>query len=184
MILRQFSRTGRCDHTEQELALPPSLLSLSRCLSVCLSSTLSAWLCGIELLITIVARPNEFRPSSFCNGAADPKLRALILLSSVWRKNHLTAIQLWRSLNKPRKGDQNNGQFFLFCLSSFGWYSYAHFSVTKTWNYKKKIMVRFIFFFIQLSTDIKQWGLSKYTQYNHLASTAAVMHGTHSDSHI
>lgn len=56
------------------------------CRSLSLSLPFSLWLCGIELLIRIVARPNQFRPSSFCNGAADPKLWALILLSSVWWK--------------------------------------------------------------------------------------------------
>ena len=112
----------------------PSLpLPLPLPLSVCLS--LSVWLCGIELLIRIVARPNEFRPSSFCNGAADPKLWALILLSSVWWKNHLTAIQLCHSLTKARKGDRHNGQFyyvfffpssFFFFFFSFWWHTYAY----------------------------------------------------------
>lgn len=77
------------------------------------------WLCGIELLIRIVAGPNEFRPSSFCNGAADPTLWALILLSSAWWKNHLAAIQRSHPLTKPRKGDQHNGQIYCaFFLSS------------------------------------------------------------------
>lgn len=47
--------------------------------------------------------PNEFRSSSLCNSAADPKLWALIHLSSVWWKNQLSAIQLCRSLTEARK---------------------------------------------------------------------------------
>lgn len=127
-----FSRTERCFHTIHE---PPSPSLLLLCLS------LSLWLCGIELLIRIVARPNEFKPSSFCNGAADsadPKLWALILLSSVWWKNHLAAIQRCHSLTKPRKGDRHNGQFYyvfffscLFFFFSFdGMHMHMNHSVT------------------------------------------------------
>lgn len=56
---------------------------------------------------------SDLLPVFFCNGAADPKLWALILLSSVRWKNHLAAIQLCHSLTKPRKGDWHNGEIFI-----------------------------------------------------------------------
>lgn len=56
---------------------------------------------------------SDLLPVFFCNGAADPKLWALILLSSVRWKNHLAAIQLCHSLTKPRKGDWDNGEIFI-----------------------------------------------------------------------
>lgn len=88
-----FLRAGRCFHFVQKL---PSAVSPSLCLSV-------KSLCDRMRLSQSWPAPNEFRSSSLCNGAADPKLWALIHLSSVWWKNQLSAIQLCCSLTEARK---------------------------------------------------------------------------------
>lgn len=83
---------------------------------------------------------SDLLPVFFCNGAADPKLWALILLSSVRWKNHLAAIQLCHSLTKPRKGDWHNGEIFIMVFFPAviffdGLHMHRNHSLTKTCEY-------------------------------------------------